>query len=148
MPRPKVHPSNRLRAFEACLFCRTSKKRCTGSFPCPNCIHRGRADSCVPSKKTGPSHQSRPSFTSPSSNAADLQTSAATPASRAQVTAGFSSHNEAYPLIHSSSPQPNVSARTPIEPGPGSPEAQHRTHPRMLRSLQGERGMDISKQCR
>ncbi|XHG04149.1 hypothetical protein AWENTII_007429 [Aspergillus wentii] len=139
MPRPKVHPSNRLRAFEACLFCRTSKKRCTGSFPCPNCIHRGRADSCVPSKKTGPSHQSRPSFTSPSSNAADLQTSAATPASRAQVTAGFSPHNEAYPPIHSSSPQPNVSARTPIEPGPGSPEAQHRTHPRMLRSLQGER---------
>ncbi|RMZ81866.1 hypothetical protein DV738_g2078, partial [Chaetothyriales sp. CBS 135597] len=51
MPRPKVHPSQRRRAAEACNTCRTTKKRCSGIVPCINCIHKGKAASChIPTK--------------------------------------------------------------------------------------------------
>ncbi|KAL7944994.1 hypothetical protein V8C42DRAFT_324265 [Trichoderma barbatum] len=46
MPRPKVHPSQRQRAAEACNFCRASKKRCSATVPCTACQRRGIGDSC------------------------------------------------------------------------------------------------------
>lgn len=46
MPRPKVHPSNRQRAAEACNFCRMSKKRCSATVPCTACVKRGIEDTC------------------------------------------------------------------------------------------------------
>ncbi|KAM0262170.1 hypothetical protein ACHAQJ_001913 [Trichoderma viride] len=46
MPRPKVHPSQRQRAAEACNFCRTSKKRCSATVPCTACQRRGIGASC------------------------------------------------------------------------------------------------------
>ncbi|KAL4918334.1 hypothetical protein BDW62DRAFT_181750 [Aspergillus aurantiobrunneus] len=52
MPRPKVLPANRLRAPEACLACRASKKRCSGTFPCLKCIRNGRADTCMPFRRS------------------------------------------------------------------------------------------------
>lgn len=124
MGRPKVLPANRLRANTACTACRASKKRCSGSFPCTNCIHKGRGRSCIPFKSISNS-PARPSTRSNIEQntdwdavSADLQT----------------------PLV---SPH-HVSADPPLEQtlaaGSRSPEATHRTHPRMLRNLQGERG--------
>lgn len=46
MPRPKVHPSQRQRAAEACNFCRSSKKRCSATVPCTACQRRGIGASC------------------------------------------------------------------------------------------------------
>ncbi|CAK7203039.1 hypothetical protein SEUCBS139899_005768 [Sporothrix eucalyptigena] len=46
MPRPKVPPSQRRRAAEACNFCRASKKRCSATVPCTACVRRGHALSC------------------------------------------------------------------------------------------------------
>ncbi|KAH6609109.1 hypothetical protein Trco_002455 [Trichoderma cornu-damae] len=46
MPRPKVHPSQRQRAAEACNFCRASKKRCSATVPCTACLRRGIGASC------------------------------------------------------------------------------------------------------
>jgi hypothetical protein len=46
MPRPKVHPSQRQRAAEACNFCRASKKRCSATVPCTACKKRGIEASC------------------------------------------------------------------------------------------------------
>ncbi|KAI6781173.1 GAL4 [Emericellopsis cladophorae] len=47
MPRPKVHPSQRQRASEACNACREAKKRCSGTTPCTHCLRRGMGSSCV-----------------------------------------------------------------------------------------------------
>ncbi|KAJ5813214.1 hypothetical protein N7447_010237 [Penicillium robsamsonii] len=127
MPRPKVHPANRLRANTACTACRASKKRCSGYFPCTNCTHKGRGRSCTPFKplpnvglRSRPMPPSQPTVESPQTPRGmgiDLQT----------------------PLISQShdigTPNPEFDA---LE-GSHSPEVTHRTHPRMLRNLQGER---------
>jgi hypothetical protein len=47
MPRPKVLPSQRRRAAEACNFCRESKKKCSGTAPCSHCLRRGISSQCV-----------------------------------------------------------------------------------------------------
>lgn len=59
MPRPKVHPSQRRRAAEACNFCRASKKRCSATVPCTACQRRGIGASCYLT------HQPRGSRTAP-----------------------------------------------------------------------------------
>lgn len=46
MPRPKVHPSQRKRAAEACSFCRMSKKKCSATAPCTACQRRGIGHTC------------------------------------------------------------------------------------------------------
>ncbi|KAM3516873.1 hypothetical protein NHJ13051_009498 [Beauveria bassiana] len=46
MPRPKVHPSQRKRAAEACNFCRMSKKKCSATVPCTACQRRGIGHTC------------------------------------------------------------------------------------------------------
>lgn len=51
MPRPKVLPSQRQRAFEACGACRESKKRCSGTAPCTHCLRRGLGSSCLISNR-------------------------------------------------------------------------------------------------
>lgn len=132
MGRPKVHPANRLRANTACTTCRASKKRCSGTFPCSNCIHKGRGRSCIPFKSTSVAGlRSRPS-----------------PASRAATedipTWGSPSVNLQSPLVtqvHDSSSVDRQIERPEV--GSRSPEATHRTHPRMLRNLQGEKGMGL-----
>lgn len=121
MARPKVHPANRLRAYEACLFCRTSKRRCSGSFPCQNCIRKGQAHSCMPSRR-------RESFSaSRQPNTPDAPSGPVTAIMPSQV-------------LSSTDAQSHASLETSVDQGLASPEAQHKTRPRMLRSLQGERG--------
>ena len=71
MPRPKVHPSQRRRAAEACRFCREAKKKCSGTAPCIHCQRRGIGETCVISLRPrssrrsdiGPSHLTLPSET-------------------------------------------------------------------------------------
>ncbi|KAG8406526.1 hypothetical protein J3459_018689 [Metarhizium acridum] len=47
MPRPKVLPSQRRRAAEACNFCRDAKKKCSGTAPCSHCLRRGIGSQCI-----------------------------------------------------------------------------------------------------
>lgn len=125
MGRPKVRPENRLRVNTACTACRASKKRCSGTFPCSNCIHKGRARSCIPFKSIREtSSQAR---LSPCSQ----QTAEHIPA---WVDQGINVRGSGVSLIH------DYNNDRQLETGSRSPEAAHRTLPRMLRNLQGERG--------
>ncbi|KAJ6029717.1 hypothetical protein N7499_000864 [Penicillium canescens] len=127
MARPKVLPANRLRANTACTACRSSKKRCSGSFPCTNCINKGRSRTCTPFKSLDTNLRNRP-----------------VPASRPQVS-GRPPWSETEPEAQSSLRSQIHEVITPrresdtLETGSRSPEATHRTHSRMLRNLQGER---------
>lgn len=47
MPRPRVLPSQRRRAAEACNFCRDAKKKCSGTAPCSHCLRRGIGSQCI-----------------------------------------------------------------------------------------------------
>ncbi|KAL4907201.1 hypothetical protein BDW74DRAFT_148741, partial [Aspergillus multicolor] len=113
MPRPKVLPANRLRAPEACLACRASKKRCSGTFPCTKCIRNGRADTCVPFRRSStvtPRQNDAYRLTSPDAGRR-VRTSSISTASLPQLL----------PALN------------------GTSEAPHKTHSRMLRNRQGER---------
>lgn len=131
MGRPKVLPANRLRANTACTACRASKKRCSGSFPCTNCIHKGRSHTCIPFKSTSASESrsrrgstiSRPPLESIPTAWSELNANPQSPRSSQVQDASPSDRH----------------IQGPLEVGSRSPEATHRTHPRMLRNLQGER---------
>lgn len=137
MGRPKVHPANRLRANTACTACRVSKKRCSGSFPCKSCINKGRSGSCIPFKSTSDGGvRNRPL-------AAALPRT--TEANMAWTELNDPATSPFTPQIHAPS-----SADDHVEgslAGSRSPEATHRTHPRMLRNLQGEHGMRKMGSC-
>ncbi|CAG8038773.1 unnamed protein product [Penicillium olsonii] len=121
MARPKVHPENRLRANTACTACRKSKKRCSGVFPCSNCLHKGRGGSCIPFRSL-PGLRSR---------------TASRPAAPTWSESGIDLESPVRPQTHEeTTPDPGVASP---EAEPHSPEAPHRTHPRMLRNLQGDR---------
>lgn len=47
MPRPKIRPENRVRAYRACDACKTSKTRCDAKSPCANCIKKNRSNRCT-----------------------------------------------------------------------------------------------------
>lgn len=51
MPRPRLDPSQRQRAAEACNLCRETKKRCSGTAPCTHCLRRGIGDTCFISNR-------------------------------------------------------------------------------------------------
>lgn len=128
MGRPKVLPANRLRANTACTACRASKKRCSGSFPCTNCINKGRGRTCIPFKSISES----PARAQPSAARAAIEQNAdwddLNDSLHAQLV---SPHNDS---------TADLLLEQTLEAGSRSPEATHRTHARMLRNLQGERG--------
>ncbi|CAG8901325.1 unnamed protein product [Penicillium egyptiacum] len=128
MPRPKVHPANRLRANTACTACRASKKRCSGYFPCTNCIHKGRGRSCTPFKSL------------PNAGLRSRLVPASRPTVEAPPTLRGTTVDLQSPLRRQSHDigTPHLEFDT-LEVGSHSPEVAHRTHPRMLRNLQGER---------
>ncbi|KAJ5690861.1 hypothetical protein N7462_005253 [Penicillium macrosclerotiorum] len=133
MGRPKVLPANRLRANTACTACRASKKRCSGSFPCTSCIHKGQGRTCMPFKLVaGESRSRHPSATCQATDTIP----AATRSSWGEASTNFQSPPPT--SIHETSPH-GRSVEQSLEAGSRSPEATHRTHPRMLRNLQGER---------
>lgn len=65
MPRPKVLPSQRQRAVEACNACRSTKKRCSGNVPCTLCQRRGLQDSCYLTVQQGRSLDKRATTKTP-----------------------------------------------------------------------------------
>ncbi|KAL2827521.1 hypothetical protein BDW59DRAFT_143913 [Aspergillus cavernicola] len=109
MPRPKVLPANRLRAPEACLACRASKKRCSGTFPCTKCVGNGRADSCVPFRRATTQRRTSDAYGTPNTSTALTS------------SVGLDRLPQ---LLPSAS---------------GKSGAPHKTHSRMLRNRQGER---------
>lgn len=123
MARPKVHPDNRLRANTACTACRKSKKRCSGQFPCSNCLHKGLGGSCIPFRSLPA--RSRPAASRP----------AAPRWSEPEIGLQSPLRSQTHEVV-----TPNQRVTTP-EAESHSPEAPHRTHPRMLRNRQGDRGM-------
>ncbi|KAJ5371496.1 uncharacterized protein N7496_007588 [Penicillium cataractarum] len=131
MGRPKVLPANRLRANTACTACRASKKRCSGSFPCTNCVSKGRGHTCIPFKSISntDSRNRRESTIS-------RQPLESIPTAWSEINANLQSPRSSQ--IQDASPSDRLIER-PLEAGSRSPEATHRTHPRMLRNLQGER---------
>lgn len=70
MPRPRVHPSQRQRAAEACNFCRASKKRCSATVPCTACTKRGIESSCYLTHKPWGSRRNTDPAASPRQNPA------------------------------------------------------------------------------
>ncbi|OJJ74390.1 hypothetical protein ASPBRDRAFT_171490 [Aspergillus brasiliensis CBS 101740] len=126
MPRPKVHPANRLRAYEACSACRSTKKRCSGTFPCSKCIRLGRADTCVPCPRVAAQRSTANTRASSNSNVA--YDSGRRPPTNA---AGRADSDPSY--------QASEPSRSTVDTQPMSPETLHMTHPRMLRNLRGER---------
>lgn len=131
MARPKILPANRLRANTACTACRSSKKRCSGSFPCTNCINKGRSGTCTPFKSLDTSLRNRPV------PALRPQVSNRPPRGETEPEAQGSLRSQTHEVI-----TPRRESDT-LEPESRSPEATHRTHSRMLRNLQGERGMKL-----
>lgn len=135
MGRPKVLPANRLRANTACTACRASKKRCSGSFPCTNCIHKGRGHTCIPFKSISAT-ESR----SRRESTVSRQPIESIPTAWSELSANIQNiQSPRSSQIQDASPSDRHIQR-PLEAGSRSPEATHRTHPRMLRNLQGERG--------
>ncbi|KAF4762748.1 hypothetical protein N7455_003593 [Penicillium solitum] len=128
MPRPKVHPANRLRANTACTACRASKKRCSGYFPCTNCIHKGRDRSCTPFKSL-PNAGLRNRLVPPSQPTVEAPRTWRGMTVDLQTPLRSQSHDIG-------TPHPEFDK---LQAGSHSPEVTHRTHPRMLRNLQGER---------
>ncbi|CEJ57965.1 hypothetical protein PMG11_06639 [Penicillium brasilianum] len=131
MGRPKVLPANRLRANTACTACRASKKRCSGSFPCTNCINKGRGHTCIPFKSI-----SAADTRSRRESTLSRQPLESIPTAWTEINANLQSPRSLQ--IQDASPSDRLIGR-PLEAGSRSPEATHRTHPRMLRNLQGER---------
>lgn len=125
MPRAKVDPKNRQRADKACLACRAAKKRCSGTFPCLKCVRTGRADSCAASVQ----------LQTPSPWSGNTRVRNATAILDADLHDAV-----AAPTLRCATPPLQTPIQTSDHPGSLSPEAPHRTHPRMLRNLQGERG--------
>ncbi|KAJ5762573.1 uncharacterized protein N7511_005955, partial [Penicillium nucicola] len=127
MARPKVLPANRLRANTACTACRSSKKRCSGSFPCTNCISKGRSRTCTPFKSFDTSLRNRPVH-------AAAENTNSPPWRETVPGTQVSARSHTLEIVN-----PRRESNTAWEPGSHSPEATHRTHPRMLRNLHGER---------
>ncbi|KAL4863097.1 hypothetical protein BDV12DRAFT_31767 [Aspergillus spectabilis] len=119
MPRPKVLPANRLRAPEACLACRASKKRCSGTFPCSKCVRNGRADTCVPFRRSNITSTQRP--TNKAYRAMTTTALGAGRQTRNTASVGPGDLPQLLPAIT------------------GTSGAPHKTHSRMLRNRQGER---------
>lgn len=136
MPRPKVHPENRLRAVEACIPCKASKKKCSGSFPCAFCIQRGRADACHGRANANASwHRITKSSPSSSEFRVGLCRNSGAISSRTSIL----SQPTSSPSNCSREPE-GYDPASRVPPAPQSPEARHKTQPRMLRNPQGERG--------
>lgn len=151
MPRPRVPLSQRQRAAVACHLCRASKKRCSATVPCTNCVNRGRADSCYLSYDSRASNRAMSAISSTpirrrafSNNELDAR----------QTQAGHISGNRRFsnsssqlnndrqmgmtgePDININADQPEIADSLPLE----SPK-QHGPQSRMLCNLQGDQGM-------
>lgn len=167
MPRPKVHPSQRKRAAEACNFCRMSKKKCSATVPCTACQRRGIGHTCylTNSPRTSRSNTRRVQDPlrhdlgvneTPSAAGRQSQESANWPLNNAHswvTTEPESSlHQGRYQPISPSESRTAATDTNCVESNSSPVEHVRQTEPatlgreshaRMLLNLRGERGMDI-----
>lgn len=131
MPRAIVPAHQRQRAAEACNLCRETKKRCSGSAPCTQCVRRGLDQQCFIT------YAPRGSRTRARAEAASRAAASIT-TDRMSISSNQSSQpnldtNEGYrPLSPSHSQQDDEKD--------GQPEASSTNPPRMLLNSRGERG--------
>lgn len=126
MPRPRVPPSQRRRAAEACSFCRETKKKCSGTAPCSYCLRRGIGSQCIITPRPRGSRSKTPTdaFTTTASLLADPR-----------MGAECGSSEEAKRLESGASSFPSSDSRLSLGGGDSA-----NPHPRMLLNSRGERG--------
>ncbi|KAI6767700.1 hypothetical protein HG530_005709 [Fusarium avenaceum] len=130
MPRAIVPAHQRQRAAEACNLCRETKKRCSGSAPCTQCVRRGLDQQCFIT------YAPRGSRTRARAEAASRAAASST-TDRMSISSNQSSQpnldtNEGYrPLSPSHSQQDDEKD--------GQTEASSTNPPRMLLNSRGER---------
>ena len=132
MPRPKVHPSQRRRAAEACRFCRANKKRCSGTVPCINCRRKGKADSCcIPHRRQSIASGAAAPTSFPSDS---FQSNLKSPTDNGLERASARGDQDHPSLADQADLNSSPTAR-PIPPHVG-----YELHSRMLLNSRGERG--------
>lgn len=173
MPRPRLLPSQRRRAAEACNFCRDAKKKCSGTAPCTHCLRRGIGAQCTITLRRRGSRGAH-SGDAPSHDEAESQPSASKAPSRNESGIGSNRVNHRGSSIYngteaaeSTSKDTGNATFRPLSPsdsrlGLSMPESsdeprRHRTsdassvsgnpHSRMLLNLRGERGIAYSRFC-
>ncbi|PTB65791.1 hypothetical protein BBK36DRAFT_1121016 [Trichoderma citrinoviride] len=138
MPRPKVHPSQRQRAAEACNFCRASKKRCSATVPCTACQRRGIGDSCYLTHRPRGSRAVAPLPHPPRTRAsAAEQVPASSPPSGGDGIPDGLGNDDA--SIEESAWGRAGFGQMGAPEWPGSPAPEPESHARMLLNLRGER---------
>lgn len=165
MPRPKVHPSQRQRAAEACNFCRVSKKRCSATVPCNHCTRRGIANSCyltyrprgsrgdpvIPSDptstsaaKVGPVLDEQGQHSATFGQQPPLQSDGQWSLPEEDANAPVSPPDSRLET-QSNAASSNIEHRQPLQSplSPTSPSVTREPHPRMLLNSRGERGMSL-----
>lgn len=146
MPRPRVPADKRLRIAEACNFCRESKKRCSGSAPCTQCLRRGLENRCFITYAPRGSRARARREASKRAAASNTDLSTQEPSGLMGIANTISQHN-----VHAGDPDivnefrplsPSDSRRDGEEGGSLSEhtEASASNPPRMLLNLRGERG--------
>jgi hypothetical protein len=173
MPRPKVHPSQRRRAAEACNFCRMSKKRCSATVPCTACQRRGIASSCYLTNRPRGSRSVTKSQSSLDNDEAAFGEYEPNTSSSPNVwTPARTSRQDQSTWPTNTTPLgPNSSSYQPISPSDsraevadadknatpdssslpaasaGTPPLGRESHARMLLNLRGERGTSLTTLC-
>jgi hypothetical protein len=131
MPRAIVPAHQRQRAAEACNLCRETKKRCSGSAPCTQCVRRGLDQQCFIT------YAPRGSRTRARAEAANRAA-----ASNTTHRMSISSHQSSQPNLDTDE------GYRPLSPShsqqddekDGQTEASSTNPPRMLLNSRGERG--------
>lgn len=134
MPRPIVPAHQRQRAAEACNLCRETKKRCSGSAPCTQCVRRGLESQCFIT------YAPRGSRTRARAEAA--KAAAAGSVTTEQMSA--SSHQSSQPMETDEGYRPLSPSHSQQDDEKDS-QTEASNPPRMLLNSRGERGM---KACR
>lgn len=165
MPRPKVHPSQRKRAAEACNFCRMSKKKCSATVPCTACQSRGIGHTCYLTNSPRASRSAARRIQRPLGDGSPYEDTpgAARRASAADTDwpmddrdrswvpppPAISLHQDAYQPISPSESRTAPTDTNNIEadlsplrhlPQQDTPALGRESHARMLLNLRGERG--------
>jgi hypothetical protein len=130
MPRPIVPAHQRQRAAEACNLCRETKKRCSGSAPCTQCVRRGLESQCFIT------YAPRGSRTRARAEAA--KAAAAGSVTTEQMSA--SSHQSSQPMETDEGYRPLSPSHSQQDDEKDS-QTEASNPPRMLLNSRGERGM-------
>lgn len=132
MPRPIVPAHQRQRAAEACNLCRETKKRCSGSAPCTQCVRRGLESQCfITYAPRGSRTRARAERAAATVNSV-TSTGRTSSVSNQSVQQNLETEENYRPLSPSHSQQE--------DDRDSQADASSATNPRMLLNSRGERG--------